>query len=56
MNFLQVLCGVLITLIVVAKSFTVKVGTKYFSSKEITFANCAFLVFLIYLTLPFMGQ
>lgn len=54
MNFYQILAGLFITFIVFLRSMTVKMGTKDFSSKQITFANYFYMVVALCLTIPFM--
>ena len=54
MNFYQILAGLFIIFIVFLRSMTVKMGTKNFSSKQITFANYFYMVVALCLTIPFM--
>lgn len=54
MTLVSFLAGILITISIVLRAFTVKIGTKNFSSKQTTFANVAYLIIFLFLTIPFM--
>ncbi|MBD5398067.1 hypothetical protein HDR60_00980 [bacterium] len=54
MTLTSFIAGILITTVIVLRSFTVKIGTKNFSSKQITFANGAYIVIFLIMTIPFM--
>ena len=54
MSIYQILAGIFITFIVFMRSMTVKMGTKDYSSKQITFANYFYMVIILLCTMPFM--
>ena len=54
MNIYQMLAGFFITFMVFLRAMTMKVGTKSFTSRQITFANYFYMVFILLLTVPFM--
>ena len=54
MNIYQLLAGCFITFIVFFRSMTVKIGTKNYSSKQITFANYFYMMVALCCTMPFM--
>ena len=54
MTLASFLAGILITTIIVLRAFTVKIGTKNFSSKQITFAIASYRVIFLIITIPFM--
>lgn len=54
MTLISFFAGILITMAMVLRSFTVKIGTKNFSSKQITFANGTYIVIFLLITIPFM--
>lgn len=56
MNIYQLLAGFFITFIVFLRSMTVKMGTKDYSSKQITFANYFYMMVALCCTMPFMGD
>ncbi|MGN0929749.1 MAG: hypothetical protein ACI4N3_03865 [Alphaproteobacteria bacterium] len=56
MTLTSFLAGILITIIITIRAFTVKIGTKTFSSKQIVFANGAYIVIFLIMTIPFMSD